>query len=606
MPMFKSKRATANKSATAASVASRKRKHSELSYTAPPLPKQCDVRGREGKTDNSPQSKAKIAVEYERHGCNDRATARALDISRGLPSKYAQQVDDHDMLPKREGNCGRKGLLERQPDIEDRLRELLGEDDEQGYRELGEALEVDPMTLWRACQKLKLKLYLSYKAPTQTAQQILDHLAFFKNLLTGRDPNGAKECDFKFRFWQDEKWFYCERTRQWKKILPGMKPKQRWGHRRFPAKTMFSGVVGCPIFDKEGKLVFDGLVMLRRVATWKKAERKSKYHARDEVYPVDCEMNARRFKGHLRSIGQALREKMGAIGVPHSTVLTLQIDGAGGHGIARGHGKFEKLKVMMKEEYNIRLVQQCSGCPQSNLLDLMVWKMISSSVLKLSRKRRKDRSQLAITVEEAFLEIEPAQLDLACETLRDVARCCVEDGGKNTRRNGGHGGARARQATRLGEDGFAAMKDFGLHDEDDPWIGGVMSEWEDSSDEEEEEEDSGRRKKKGGKGGGGDANCDDGDDRERPSRKSWRGRLRGMKFKDVQEGEYFQVRDVYWAKGYAPSSEDDDEPFEGWVAEYFPCSKGGKNAKDPGRDHPSVEWSPLGFLRGKESWAKWL
>ena len=113
----------------------------------------------------------------------------------------------------------------------------------------------------------------------------------------------------------------------------------------------------------------------------------------------------------------------------------------------------------------------------------------------------------------------------------------------------------------------------------------------------------------GGKGkkGGDDANCDDGDDRERPKPESWRGRLRGMKFEDLEEkGKYFQVRDVFWAEGYPPSSLDDDEPFEGWVVEYFPCSKGKKKAKDPGRDHPSVEWSPLGFLRGKESWARWL
>ena len=57
-----------------------------------------------------------------------------------------------------------------------------------------------------------------------------------------------------------------------------------------------------------------------------------------------------------------------------------------------------------------------------------------------------------------------------------------------------------------------------------------------------------------------------------------------MKFEDLEEkGKYFQVRDVFWAEGYPPSSLDDDEPFEGWVVEYFPCSKGKKNAK-------SVRW----------------
>ena len=53
-------------------------------------------------------------------------------------------------------------------------------------------------------------------------------------------------------------------------------------------------------------------------------------------------------------------------------MLTLQIDGAGGHGIARGHGNFKQLASMMMRQFNIRLQQQSSGCPQSNALDLMV------------------------------------------------------------------------------------------------------------------------------------------------------------------------------------------------------------------------------------------
>ena len=237
----------------------------------------------------------------------------------------------------------------------------------------------------------------------------------------------------------------------------------------------------------------------------------------------------------------------------------------------------------------------------------MVWKMISAAVLRLSRERRKNRNQLAITVEEAFLEIEPAQLDLACEVLRDVARCCVEDQGHNTRRNGGHGGARARQQARLGEEGFAAIKAFGLHDADDEDIGGVMTEWEDSDDDEEEDDSSSSSSSSSSSDDAmSSSSDDDGDGRERPAEKSWRARLVGKRFVDSESEEVFKVRDVYWAEGYAPASEDDDEPFEGWVAEYYPCPKGKRKAKDPGPDHPCVEWSPVEFLRGKESWARWL
>ena len=182
--------------------------------------------------------------------------------------------------------------------------------------------------------------------------------------------------------------------------------------------------------------------------------------------------------------------------------------------------------------------------------------------------------------------------------------CCVEDKGHNTRRNGDHGGARARQQARLGEQGFAAMKDYGLHDADDEDIGGVMTDWEDS-DEEEEEEDSSTPPSSDDDDAMSQSSSDE-DGRKRPAEKSWRARLVGKRFKDSESKEVFKVRDVYWAEGYAPAAEDDDEPFEGWVAEYYPCPTGKRKAKDPGPDHHSVEWSPVEFLRGKESWAKWL
>ena len=83
-------------------------------------------------------------------------------------------------------------------------------------------------------------------------------------------------------------------------------------------------------------------------------------HEKGDEYPVDCEMNAKRFKRHLIKIGAAMQRKY-----HWSTdkVLTLQIDGAGGHGIARGHGNFKQIVAMMMRRFKIRMQQQCSGCP---------------------------------------------------------------------------------------------------------------------------------------------------------------------------------------------------------------------------------------------------
>ena len=93
-----------------------------------------------------------------------------------------------------------------------------------------------------------------------------------------------------------------------------MAKKLRWGHRLFLPKYMYSAVGGTPFFEHG----FYGKVCFVRIAKWKVAKRlSSKWENREKVisyntgkrYPVDCEINAKRFKRHLRFIGRAMRKK---------------------------------------------------------------------------------------------------------------------------------------------------------------------------------------------------------------------------------------------------------------------------------------------------------
>jgi hypothetical protein len=67
----------------------------------------------------------------------------------------------------------------------------------------------------------------------------------------------------------------------------------------------------------------------------------------------------------------SIRAKYKSIGHPHVRP-TLQIDSAGVHGVARGHGNFTKLKDMMLKDYNIDLEQQPGATPFWNALDLKI------------------------------------------------------------------------------------------------------------------------------------------------------------------------------------------------------------------------------------------
>ena len=126
------------------------------------------------------------------------------------------------------------------------------------------------------------------------------------------------------------------------------------------------------------------------------------------------------------------------------------------------------------------------------------------------------------------------------EIGRDVASSCMEDEGRNTRKNGGHRWARKRQEERLGDKGLAALSDMKTHNSDDEDIGGILVssneelEEEDEEEEEEEESSSGKEEK---------------EEREQPETGTWMRGLIGLTFEDTQERTKWKVRDVYLRGG---------------------------------------------------------
>ena len=167
--------------------------------------------------------------------------------------------------------CGRKGLLELRPEVAEPIRNALVDNDKQCYRDLAGMVGEPLCPVYRACQKLKVQLYVAHKDPTQTVQLIKDDLVLFKMILEGKDTNGFEDSEFELRAWKDEKWFYCERMRQFKKVLPGMEKKRIQVSRHFPIKTMISAVTGIPRPEHN----FDGVILAKRVAKMKTAKRRS-------------------------------------------------------------------------------------------------------------------------------------------------------------------------------------------------------------------------------------------------------------------------------------------------------------------------------------------
>ena len=74
-------------------------------------------------------------------------------------------------------------MLRRRPEITQLICDAMVKDDEQSYKELAKAVGKKATSVWRACQTLQVKLYISYKQPGQTTQQIIDQLAWAVRML---------------------------------------------------------------------------------------------------------------------------------------------------------------------------------------------------------------------------------------------------------------------------------------------------------------------------------------------------------------------------------------------------------------------------------------
>jgi hypothetical protein len=70
----------------------------------------------------------------------------------------------------------------------------------------------------------------------------------------------------------------------------------------------------------------------------------------------------------------------------------------------------------------------------------------------------------------------------------------------------------------------------------------------------------------------------------------------------------WKVRDVYMRSGDDDLGENDDEEdrYEGWVVEYYPCPDAASDAPDPGRGGADVEWSPLTWMKGRGPQGKFV
>ena len=116
----------------------------------------------------------------------------------------------------------------------------------------------------------------------------------------------------------------------------------------------------------------------------------------DEIQ-VDCSCDSEFMLRVMGEIGEAMRNYY--FFLSNETKIYLIIDNAGGHGT---NAAIEQYRAYLLETYNIELLHQVPNSPETNLLDLGVWRSMQAAVERLCFRQRHDPEVLAARVHDAW------------------------------------------------------------------------------------------------------------------------------------------------------------------------------------------------------------
>jgi len=184
---------------------------------------------------------------------------------------------------------------------------------------------------------------------------------------------------------------------------------------------------------------FNGKISFRRVSTSKTALRRSKHHARGDVYEVDCSLDADAFQKKMQE--EVMPDT--ATAMPFADVVTVQIDGAPAH-IGRGKSRLDLPKGCGIERLNqagakfkpkIRFERQPGNSPDTNVLDLAVFRALSVRVHEKQRERRAgfyDQDGLWTAMTQAWKELPADAIERAWVDRELALRQIIKHKGRNT------------------------------------------------------------------------------------------------------------------------------------------------------------------------------
>ncbi len=188
--------------------------------------------------------------------------------------------------------------------------------------------------------------------------------------------------------------------------------------------VMFLGAVAAPRPERG----FDGKIGLYHVGELKTAERRSKYHERGDEYMVNINMDGDVFMNMMKTqLIPDIRRKC-----KWAKRVIVQLDSAGGHRVQESINYLNSLGIKSKPE--ISFITQPIRSPDTNVLDLGIWRSMSSRVttVKYERYSTFTISQRVINaVEDMWHDYDPNILHNIFVTLKLILYEIIDHNGGN-------------------------------------------------------------------------------------------------------------------------------------------------------------------------------
>ena len=187
---------------------------------------------------------------------------------------------------------------------------------------------------------------------------------------------------------------------------------------------MFLGAVAAPRPSKG----FDGKIGLFHVGEAYTAQRRSKYHERGEEYMVNINMDGDVFMDMMENeVVPAILKKC-----KWAKRVIVQFDSAGGHRVAESVDYLNAVGATKKPQ--ILFITQPSRSPDVNVLDLGIWRSMSSRVTTVKYDRSSSLSmdqRIINAVEEMWKEYDPNVLHNIFVTLKLILYAIRDNNGGN-------------------------------------------------------------------------------------------------------------------------------------------------------------------------------